>query len=112
MNPGDVTLIVQRPRKRVVNGSVTLDWTNPVEHSVPGWEVQGGDTREEHVRASGRVASFTCWGPIGADVNADDRVRFRYAGRDYAGYQVDGDPVPLDDPILGHVVVSLVKREG
>ena len=114
MNPGDATIIVQRPRKRVVNGSVITDWANPVEHDVPGCEIQGGDTREDHVRAAGRIAAFTVWTPLEADVNAGDRIRFVYAGRTYSGFQVDGDPVPLEDPIagLGHLQLSIMKREG
>ena len=110
--PGVDVVTVQRPGRRIVNGSVVSDWANPVEHDVPGCEIQGGDTREDHVRASGRVAQFTVFAPLDADIHADDRVKFTYAGRTFAGLEVDGDPVPLADPILGHVVVSLVKREG
>lgn len=112
IDPGTDVVIVQRPGRRIVNGSVVSDWENPVEHEVAGCEVQGGDTREDHVRASGRIAAFTVFAPLAADIHADDRIRFTYAGREFSGLEVDGDPVPLADPILGHLTVSLVKREG
>lgn len=110
--PGNDVVTVLRPGRRIVNGSVVSDWDSPVENEVPGCEIQGGDSREDHVRAAGRVASFTVFAPLEADIHAHDRVKFTYAGRSFEDLEVDGDPVPLADPVLGHLLVSLVKREG
>lgn len=106
------TLTVARPREVVQLGSVYQDWSAPVVHEVTGCHIQGGDAREDHVRADGQLAEFTVWAPIGADVTADDRVAFVYGGRPYDGYEVDGHPVPLEHADQSHQLVSLTKREG
>jgi hypothetical protein len=111
--PFDVyTITVQRARKVVRNGSVYEDWTNPVEHTIPDCEIQGGDSREDHDRADGVEIAFRVWAPIEADLKSQDRVRFTYAGRNYTGYQVEGEPRVIADPLLGHIRADLVKREG
>lgn len=106
------SLTVLRPATRVELGSVYEDWSAPpVPHVVDGCHIQGGDTREDHVRADAQIAQFTVWAPIGADVTGHDRVAFTYAGRAYTDYEVDGDPVPLEHGDQSHLLLHLSKRE-
>ena len=109
---GIYALTVQRARKVVRNGSVYEDWTNPVEHSISGVEIQGGSSEEDHDRADGVETEFRVWAPLNADLKSQDRVRFTYAGRNFTGYQVDGEPRVMEDPVLGHIRANLIKREG
>jgi hypothetical protein len=113
--PFDETpLTVLRARRVVRNGSLVLDWTNPVEHSTPPGSLEGGDSREDHDRAEGVEVEFSWNGPVEADIQAADRVRFEYAGRTFEDYHVIGQPRLMTDPfgLVGYQLVSLAKREG
>lgn len=107
-----VTVI--RPTFKNVYGDQIADWTNPVEHTIGNCAIQGGDSREDHYKATGVTADFTIWAPIDADINASDRVRFTYGGREYTDYQVDGTPKPMVDPfnIMSHQEIAVTKRVG
>lgn len=107
-------LTVIRPTVRKEYGSDVDDWTTPVAHDITGCAIQGGDSREDHYKATGVTADFTIWAPVDADINANDRVRFTYGGRNYDNYEVDGTPKPMIDPfnILSHLEIAVTKREG
>lgn len=115
MTPFDtVPLRVSRPGRKVRNGSLVEDWTNPVEHTTAPGSIEGGDSTEDHYLAETTEVEFTWNGPSDADVQANDRISFDYAGRTFEDYEVVGTPRIMHDDfgLVGYQLVKLSKREG
>lgn len=110
-----VPLTVKRPGRKIRNGALVEDWSNPVEHTTGPGAIEGGDSTEDHYLAETTEIAFTWNGPVDADVKAGDRVSFVYAGRTFEDYEVVGLPRLMADDLglgLDYQLVKLSKREG
>lgn len=103
------TLTRVRPGVIVVNGTKVPDWDNTEEIDIPGWTVQPGEMDEDLANRSNETARYSALGPAGADVQADDAVRF-----EGELYQVDGRPQRWPSPTggLDHTFLRLIDHKG
>lgn len=104
------SLLRQRPQYVTDHGAQVADWSLPTsDASIAGWSVQPGTSAEDRVNRDGALIQWTCFGPAGADVQADDRIV--YDGKQYA---IDGEPSAWKSPTgsLNHTVLYLKRWEG
>lgn len=90
-------------------GNEVRDWQSAADHASPGWAIDAGDTTEDTDHRDGSSVSYTCRGPILADVLGSDRVVL--FGDEF---EVFGNVVkqPGATPVTSHCIIRLTRWEG
>lgn len=99
-----------RPATKTVRGSETYDWNNASELTISGCSVQpAGTSLSQDGRVQGIMDGFTCYAPPGADIIADDRIR--YNGNVYT---INGEPRSWTSPTgrVSHLLLNLERWDG
>lgn len=114
------TVTVIRPAWRMERGNRLPDWKNATNTTVTGCRVQpmqgeeilfsGSASTEGGTARDARLFRYKLFAPIGADIDARDRVSV--GGTDV--YEVDGPPQPWPGPtgIIAHQEARLKRVDG
>ena len=98
-----------RPGTKTERGQTIPDWDNTSELTIGGCSVQPtGTSLTQDGRVQGITDGLTVYGPIDADVQAGDRIR--YNGNVYT---INGDPLIWPGAArLAHVQLNLQRWRG
>lgn len=90
-------------------GNEVHDWEDSSDTESPGWAVDAGDTTEDLDNRDGSSVSYTCRGPIDADIVGSDRV---VLFGDV--FEVTGNILKQPGPTArtSHAIVRLTRWEG
>jgi hypothetical protein len=103
------TVTVIRAARVTERGDEYLDWDDTTEHDIERCRWQPGGGSELHGRRDGIVTEANLFAPLGADIDARDRIRF--AG---VVYDIDGPLKPWRSATgaLAHTEIALKIAEG
>lgn len=104
------TIARLRPHVTLVRGSEILDWTDPDALEITGCSMQpAGTSLSQDGRVLGIEGRYTCFLPLGSDVQEGDRIVFGDAT-----YTITGAPQVWKSPtgLVSNIQLPLERWAG